>query len=354
MRETYKLSALLIGAVAVVLPCAASDPQTAPGSQTVVVEVSGVNLTLTDLEQKNGPALFQARTTYYESERRAVEGLIDDYLLEQQARKEGVTVAELLDRHVNSAASKEPSEEALRVYYDGVDTTEPYEAVRSKIIDTLKQRRIAKAKAAYMQSLRAAAGPIVMRLAPPRAPVSMKDVPVRGAAGAPVTVLEYADFECPYCQQIYPVLEKLQTEFQGKIAFGYKDFPLPMHPDAQKAAEAAHCAAAQGKYWEYHGMLFQKKELSVASLKGYARDLKLDGAAFDACLDASKMAPLVGAQAAEAQAFGMQGTPSILVNGRFVGGNLTYERLHAVIMEELSAAMAAQAEVSGKSAHGER
>jgi protein-disulfide isomerase len=263
-----------------------------------------------------------------------------------------VSVTELLERHVNAPASKEPSEEALRTYYDGVDTTETYEAVRGKIIEALKQRRIAKAKDAYLQSLRSAAN-IMLLLPPPRAPISMKDVPLRGPANAPVTMLEYADFECPYCQQIQPVLQRLETEFKGKLAFAYKDFPLPMHPDAPKAAEAAHCAAAQGKYWEFHDKIFDNKQLSVPALKETARTLHLDGAAFDACLDSGKMAGVVKDQAAEATAYGMQGTPSILVNGRFVSGTLTYERLHGVIMEELSAAAAAQADAAGKShTHG--
>ncbi|HLH16920.1 MAG TPA: thioredoxin domain-containing protein [Bryobacteraceae bacterium] len=347
----------LIAVAAAATTClayAASDGPEPAAGQTVVVEVGGAKLTMADLEQKSGPALFQARTNYYEAERQAIQKMVDDYLLEQQARKEGVSVTELLERHVNAPASKEPSEDALRTYYDGVDTTEPYEAVRGKIIEVLKQRRTAKAREAYMQSLRSAAN-IVLTLPPPRAPISMKDVPLRGPANAPVTLLEYADFECPYCQQIHPVLQRIETEFKDKLAFAYKDYPLPMHPDAEKAAEAAHCAAAQGKYWEYHDTLFDKKQLSVASLKETARALHLDGTAFDACLDGGKMAGVVKDQMSEAQAFGMQGTPSILVNGRFVTGNLTYERLHGVIMEELSAATAAQADAGGKShTHGER
>jgi protein-disulfide isomerase len=149
-------------------------------------------------------------------------------------------------------------------------------------------------------------------------------------------ILEYADYECPYCQQIHPVLDRIEAEFKGKLAFAFKDYPLPMHADAQKAAEAAHCAGAQNRYWEYHDLLFNKKQLTLASLKDYARDLKLNTAAFDACLDGGQMVPAVKDQADEAQAFGLQGTPTILVNGRFVSGNMSYEKLHSVITEELN------------------
>lgn len=330
------LAALLaIGSAAVSLLCAASDGAGASGP-IVVAEVNGVKLTLADLEKSSAAALFQARSTYYDLERKVVQAYIDDYLLQQQAKKEGLTVSELLDRHVNAAIAKAPSEEALRVYYEGVETNEPYESVRSKIIDSLNQRRIVKAKTAYIQSLRSQST-LVLRLAPPRAPVSMKDVPVRGPANAAVTVLEFADFECPYCQTFQPVLQRIEKEFEGKIAVAFKDFPLPMHPSAPKAAEASHCAAAQGKYWEYHDLLFEKKQLAPESLKAYARELKLDAKTFDACLDTGEMKTVVNAHASEAQSLVLQGTPTILVNGRLINGDLSYERVRAAILEELSA-----------------
>jgi hypothetical protein len=189
------------------------------------VEVGGVTLSMADLEKKNASALFQARTTYYEAQRRAIENMVDDYLIERQAGIEGVSVAALLERHVNETIAKDPSEDALRVYYEGVDTTEPYDAVRGKIVDALRERRRAKARTAYIQSLRNQL-PILLRLEPPRAPVSMARVPVRGAVSPRVTILEYADFECPYCQQIHPVLKRLETEFRGAVALAYKDYPL--------------------------------------------------------------------------------------------------------------------------------
>jgi protein-disulfide isomerase len=330
------LAAVLAFGSATFLAAAASDGPGVPGSDTVIAEVNGAKITLSDLEKKHAAALFQARSTYYDLERKVVQGFIDDYLLEQQAKKEGVSVAQLLERHVNSKIAKDPPEEALKVYYEGVETTEPYEAVRGKIIDSLRQRRTAKVRAEYMQSLRTQST-LVIRLAPPRAPVSMQDVPVRGVSGAPVTVLEFADYECAYCQQIHPVLQRIEKEFQGKVAFAYKDFPLPMHPNAPLAAEAAHCAGAQGKYWEYHDLLFDKKQLAPDSLRAFARELKLDPEKFDACVATGQTRSIVSAHTAEAQALVLQGTPTVLVNGRLLSGDLSYERLRAAILEELSA-----------------
>jgi protein-disulfide isomerase len=326
-----------LGIVGTAVCLSATPWDTSPENpNTVVVEINGVKVTLADLEQKRASALFQARTNYYEAERKVIEDVINEYLLDQQAKKEGLTVTQLLDKHVNSTIAKDPSDEALRVYYEGLDTNEPYETVRGKILDALKDRRMAKAKSAYVQSLRSQV-PIILRLPPPRTLISMKDVPVRGATNAHVRVLEFADYQCPVCQQFEPVMEKLEADFKGKIDFAFKDFPLSMHPDAPKAAEASHCAGAQGKYWEYHDLMFAKKQLDIGSLKSYAGQLNLDTAAFSTCLDKGQMADMVNTQGAEATALGLPGTPTVLVNGRFVSGNLTYERLHAVIAEELSA-----------------
>src|SRR6185437_7321350 len=106
-----------------------------------------------------------------------------------------------------------------------------------------------------------------------------------------------------------PALEKLQTVYKGRVSFAFKDMPLPMHAHAQKAAEAAHCAGAQGKYWEYHNELFASKQLDITDLKQDARKLNLDTATFDQCLDSGAQADAVKVQADEAQKLGLQGTP---------------------------------------------
>jgi protein-disulfide isomerase len=311
-----------------------SDGVRSSSNDNVLVEVNGVKITLADFERKHPTALFQAQNSYYETQKKAVDVFVDEYLLEEQAKKENITVAQLLERHVTSQIAKDPTDEALRIYYEGVDTNEPYEAVKGKIIEALRQRRTLKLRAAYFQSLRAKAT-IAIRLAPPRADISLKDTTLRGAPAPAIALVEYADYECPYCQQIVPVVQRLETEYKGKIALAYKDYPLPMHANAQKAAEATRCAESQNRYWDFHDLLFAKKQLDPASLKGYARELKLDVDKFDKCLDSGEKAEAVRLHATEAQSLGLQGTPSFFVNGRAINGALSYEGLRAVIEEEL-------------------
>jgi len=301
---------------------------------TVVAEVDGAKITLAQFEQKHPAALFQARNTFYETQRKALDEYIDEYLLERQAQKENVTVTQLLEKHVNSTLGKDPSDDALRVYYEGIDTAEPFETMRIKIRDHLSERRVAKAKTAYMQALRSQAK-VEFPLKPPRVLVSLDNTPVRGNVNAPLKLIEYSDYECPYCQQIQPDLDKIEAEYKGRLAFAYKDTPLPMHSHAQKAAEAAHCSGVQGKYWEYHDLLLSTKELEIPQLKAKARQLKLDTNAFDKCLDDGEQAALVKAQLAEAQTLGVQGTPSFFLNGHFYSGSLPIEKLRQAVEEEL-------------------
>lgn len=314
---------------------------TAPAVSPVLVEIDGVKLTLTDYTRKHPGGMFQATQSFYQAQRKAVAEFVDEYLLEREAKKQNISVEELLERNVNSVAAKVPSEEALRVYYDGVNTEEPYEAVRQQIIDHLREARIAKLKAAYMKSLQKQAR-VNIQFGPPRAKISFKDTPLRGPSDALVTVVEYADYECPYCQQAQPAVEKIEAEYKGKIAFAYKNMPLPNHPNAQKASEAAHCAADQGKYWEYHDQLSKTKALAIPQLKDHARELKLDTAAFNKCLDSGAKADLIKSQFGEGVELGLQGTPGFFINGRFISGVLTVEQFRTLIDEELANATAAR------------
>ena len=305
----------------------------------VLVQIDGVKLTLADFGRKHPGGLFQASQSFYQAERHVIEAYIDEYLLERQAKKEGITVAELLKRHVASAGDKELSEEAIRVYYDGVDTDQPYESLRQQIIDHIKEGRITKARAAYIKELRSQSQ-INLQFGAPRAPVALKDTPIRGAADAPVMVVEFADYECPYCQQVQTALDKVEAEYKGKIAFAYKDMPLPNHGHAQKAAEAAHCAGAQGKYWEYHDLLFKSKALEIPQLKDHARELKLDTDAFDKCLDSGAQAEMVKTQFTEGVELGLQGTPGFFVNGHVYASALSIEQFREILGQELATAAA--------------
>lgn len=313
----------------------AASSVTASADETIFAEVDGVQLTLADYEKKYPTGLFQARNAFYQAHRKAADQFIDDFLLERQAKKEGLTVDQLMEKHVTNIASKDPSDEVLRAFYDATDTPDTFEKVKPQLISALRDRRIQKAKTNYIQSLRTDAK-VIMRVGPPRAQLNMKDIPVRGNPNAKIMIIEVADYECPYCQNVRPEIQKVLEDNKDTVSFAFKDMPLPMHANAAKAAEAAACAKQQGKYWEYHDALFETKQLAVPQLKQHAATLKLDTQAFNQCLDSGAQANFIKSQFTEAANYGLQGTPAFFVNGRFFSGGMSAEDFKKIIQEELS------------------
>jgi len=308
----------------------------------VVAVIAGAKISRAEVSQKESAKLLQARNQYYLAERDALEQFIDDYLLEQKASREHLTVDALVKRDIESKV-QDPTDDQLQVYYEGVGTEEPYPAVRDKILGYIRQHRIKRARAEYLKVLREDAGVSVF-LAPPTADVNVAGAFLRGAQGAPVQLVEFADYECPYCQQVDPLVRKLEHEFDGKVTVAFKDFPLPMHHQAEKAAEASRCAGAQGHYWEFHDLLFEKPgQLDIAQLKEDARTLRLDTGKFDKCLDDGEQAATVKKDVDEAHRLGLTGTPSFFVNGHFASGSVKYEMLHDLVEQGLTETTASAA-----------
>lgn len=173
--------------------------------------------------------------------------------------------------------------------------------------------------------------------------VSEDDDAVLGKVDAPVTIIEFSDYECPFCEKFftetYPQLKKDYVD-TGKVKIVFRDFPLSFHPNAQKAAEAAECAGEQGgntAYFKMHDKLFQNQnDLSVNSLKKYAKEIGLDTAKFNSCLDSGKMASEIQKDESDGQAAGVSGTPAFFINGKLLEGAQPYSAFKKVIDEELA------------------
>jgi len=312
---------------------AISNLAVAQEASAVVAEVGNQKLTAGELQEKEAGKLLQARYKYYLAERDALNLLIDQQVLEMQAARESVAVDELIKRHVTVSA-KDPTEDQLKFYYEGLSSDEPYEAVRGKILDAVHEMRFSKAKADYIASLRDQFG-VVVELGQPSAQVDTTNAYRLGPKDAPVQLIEFGDFECPYCQRVHVEIRRLRDQFGDKVALVYKDFPLPMHASAEKAAEAARCAGAQGKFWEFHDALFESHKLQIADLKEEARTLKLDGARFDQCLDSGEQTSAVKNDLEQAKHLGLTGTPSFFANGHFMSGAIAYPKLRETVEELL-------------------
>ena len=301
----------------------------------VVSEIKGEKITRAQLYEQDSALLLQARYDFYKAEQKALDELIARRLLEDEASRQHLSVDELLKREVDNKV-KDLTEEQLHTVYDVIAPKESFEAMRAKIQDSVRAQKAQKARIAYIDSLREKANVVVL-LAPPRADFAVGDAPRLGPASAPVQLVEFADFECPYCIKVHPELQKLTEEFGDRLSLVYKNLPLPMHAHAQKAAEAARCAGAQDKFWPYHDRLFSSKQIDVSQLKQLAIELGLDVPKFNTCLDSGQEAAAVQKDAAEAQKIGLSATPSFFLNGHFFTGALQYEDLRRMVLRELSA-----------------
>jgi protein-disulfide isomerase len=312
-------------------------PMAAQSDSTVVAEVGGVKVTEAELEQEESAKLLAAHYQYYQAQTKALNDLIDKKLLEQKAKSQNLTVDQLLDRDIKSQV-KDPTEDQMKVYYEGLETDQPYEAVRDKVLEKIRDLRFQKARTAYIKALRAQTT-VSIALAPPTVKLdtqATQTAQVVGPEKPAVTLVEFADYECPYCQKVAEDVKRLQADYAGKVAFSYKDFPLPMHARAEKAAEASRCALKQGKFWEFHDELFHSHELDVDQLKAQARALKLDDAAFDKCLDSGEEAAAVERDRKEGLRLGINGTPSFFINGHYLSGALDYAALRQVVDQQLA------------------
>jgi len=172
--------------------------------------------------------------------------------------------------------------------------------------------------------------------------ISLKDVPVKGAEEAKVTIVEYSDFQCPFCKRATDMLPQILEQYKGKVKLVFKQFPLPSHPWAMDAAIASVCAYQQGNdnFWEFHDMVFEKqKEITVEKskeqFKTYAKEVGLDQGKFEACFGSQEIASRVESEIKEGQSVGVNSTPTFIVNGMPVPG-ANAEGLKAAIEASLA------------------
>lgn len=163
--------------------------------------------------------------------------------------------------------------------------------------------------------------------------------PFFGPENAEVTIVEYSEFQCPYCARVVPTVNQIKEKYGDRVKVVFKDFPLDFHQYAQKAAEAAQCAHEQGRFWEYHDMLFANQgSLDIASLKQYASGLGLNTEQFNSCLDSGKYAAEVQQDLSDGRAAGVSGTPTFFINGEKLVGAQPFSAFESLIINELGSA----------------
>jgi len=275
----------------------------------------------------------QQREIVYNIEKSALDALVDNRLFEAAARAKGMSpeaLTAVLSRQVAPVTKRD------------IDFIKAYENSKQEISATVppgEARLEAAIRAARAEQLRTALvdsarahGLVASRLSPPRVAVSTAGASVVGPKSAPIQIVVFTDFECPYCRESEQTLKFIREKYGERVALYYLNFPLPSHPNARPAALAAMCAASQGQYTAYHDLLFSHQpDLAHADYAAWAVTAGLDRKKFEACLASGDPDHLVDENIREGIAAGVNGTPTFLVNGRLVTKN---DVLLEVVAEE--------------------
>lgn len=283
----------------------------------------------------------EATQKLYEGRRAALENMIASQLIAEAAKNSGMSVEAYEESQVSTRVKPVTDADVVAFYQANINQMQgrPLDVMAPAINRYLEEQRRAQARQAWLEELRKKGPQIRVMIDAPRHSIALAATdPSAGSASAPVTLVEFSDFQCPYCRQVAPTLKQLREKYGDKLRIVWKDFPLTqIHPQAFKAGEAGHCAAEQGKFWEYHDRLFANQQaLQPSDLKKHAADLGLDAAKFDACLDSSKYGDRVREGVAQGSRLGVNSTPTMYVNGRLISGAQPYEVIAGVIDEELS------------------
>lgn len=309
------------------------------GGATVVAEVNGAAITAAELEEAAESALARIRQEEYDIRRQALEDLIADRLLAEEAKKRGLSSEDLLRQEVE-ARTRKPSRANVEAVYERNRQRfagEPRAETLARIEEALLGRSAAEGEVAYERDLRARAD-VTVHLDPPRLAIDIpQGAPGMGPDDAPVTIVEFTDYQCPYCHRAQDVLDKVLEEYPGKVRLVHLDFPLDNHTGAIPAARAARCAGEQGRFWEYHrSLMSQPGTLDDADLTGRATSLELDTGDFATCLASDRHDAAIQAELEQGADLGVTGTPAYFINGRLISGARPFPHFAEVIDDELA------------------
>lgn len=329
--------------------CSAGAEGEEGAADEVVATVEGEPVTRAEVEEAASEDLqnverqleqcrMEAEQQRHEVLEEQTRQLVRERLLQAEAESRGLTEAELLQAEVESRVPEVTPQDVETFFQQnrarmGQATKEQ---VAPQIEQYLAQQRRTGVYEEFIGGLEEKYG-AAYEIGPYRLEVDVAGEPAAGPEDAPVTIVEFSDFECPYCSRLVPTLDRIKEEYGDRVRLVFKQFPLRnIHPNAQKAAEASLCAHDQGEFWAMHDAMFADQgNLGVDALKAMGEEIGLDTGAFSECLDSDRYADAVEEDLQEGQRVGVSGTPAMFVNGRMLSGAVPYEEVARVVDEEL-------------------
>lgn len=344
---SFCLFAIFLAAWGPALRPLAAQEKRAPGTKAAAT-IGGATISEEELNRAAAADLekldmqkLQFEANYIRSRHQILENtlkrLVEEKLLDAEAARRGISTKDLLTKEVDQKL-KEPTPEEVNQFYESNKDRirSPKEQVAGQIQQFLKQQNYSGIREEFIERLKKDRQ-VTLSLEPLRTDVAVAGHPSRGPEQASVTIVEFSEFQCPFCKSFAATLDRVMKEFASDARLVFRQFPLAeIHPMAEKAGEASLCAQEQGKFWQLHDLMFKDQaNLKVEDLKTKAAGLGLDRAAFNACLDSGKYAQRIQQDMREGAVAGASGVPSAFINGRFLNGARPYEEVAAIIKEEL-------------------
>lgn len=290
-----------------------------------------------ELTPSIGLQLLQLKNQEYELKIKALKTVVNQRLLESEAKARGLSKEAFLQEVVDKKVPP-PSVSEIEAYYLAQKDrlNQPFDQVKQQMEQALIQAKRQQVRLSYVDGLYENAAVSIL-LNRPRVKVDGDPSRMRGNSDAPVTIVEFADYQCPYCRNVEDAVMKAMEKYKGRVRLGFRDFPLrQIHADAERAAEASRCAAEQGKFWEYHDLLFANQvRLELNGLREYAQKTGLDVERFGACLTSGKFAGPVESDLQAGLTSGVSSTPTFFVNGIAVVGAQPASAFENIIESEL-------------------
>jgi len=304
-----------------------------------VAEIDGEKISLQELNKAAGQSLATLQQQAYSLKQEKLEQMIDDRLLAREAQRRRISLEELINTEITAKLPEITPQEIHRVYeLNKAQLQRPEADVEEQLRSALLDKNIATRRHEFANTLRAKAR-VTIYLEPPspfRAVLGVEG-PSEGAAGASVTIIEFEDFQCPFCKKAQATVEQVLLRYRDKVRLVHRDFPLaPLHPTAPKAHEAARCAEDQGKFWQYRDLLYKNAPTGPEQWAAYASQLGLNSSDFKKCMDSEKFKAAVQKDEDEGNRLGIQGTPEFFINGRPLAGAQPESEFSRVIEEELN------------------
>ena len=302
----------------------------------IVAKVGERKITAAELDKAAEKDLMPVATQIYKAKKQRLDQMIEDELYSQEAKRQGKSVEDI--KKEVSAPTATISDDAIEVYFDSNQARfsgKTLDQAKEEIRRTLISQKAGKSKNQFLSDLKKTY-PTEIYLQEPKVELDISGQPVRGPQNAKVTIVEFSDFQCPFCKRFKATVDQLVKEYPNDVKHVYRNLPLAFHSNAMPAARGAICANRQGKFWEFRDVLFENATaLEEANLRKYAEQAKLDLTQYDACLKDPAVDKQVDADLAYAQQVGASGTPTSFINGVLFSGARPYEELKRVVDEKL-------------------